>query len=165
MVLGILWIYCVGSILALVFGYKARKEIDQSGGAQQGRGMATAGIVLGWIGVIGTALLVVSIVALAALGEEAEQSFERTGEAIEGASDSVPDTTSPRTASPTEGGSGTYGSDAVLDRLWDECEAGNFASCDKLYMDSPFGSEYEEFGDTCGNRNAPSGYCVDLYGE
>jgi hypothetical protein len=35
--------------LALVFGYKARREIDASGGLQQGRGMATAGIVLGWV--------------------------------------------------------------------------------------------------------------------
>jgi hypothetical protein len=51
MVLGILWIWWVGSILALVFGYMARKQINESGGSQGGRGMATAGIVLGWIGV------------------------------------------------------------------------------------------------------------------
>lgn len=59
MVLGIVWIYWIGSILALVFGYKARNEIDASGGAQSGRGMAVAGIVLGWVGlgVIGFFLL------------------------------------------------------------------------------------------------------------
>lgn len=51
MVLGIVWIYWIGSILALIFGYKARREIDASAGAQGGRGMAVAGIVLGWVGV------------------------------------------------------------------------------------------------------------------
>jgi hypothetical protein len=49
MVLGILWIYWIGSILALVFGYTARKQIQERG--EGGAGMATAGIVLGWVGV------------------------------------------------------------------------------------------------------------------
>ena len=53
MVLGIFWIYGIGAILALIFGYKALKEIDGSNGTQTGRGMATAGIVLGWIGIVG----------------------------------------------------------------------------------------------------------------
>lgn len=51
MVLGILWLYWVGSVLALVFGYVGKKQIDESGGMQSGRGMAIAGIVLGWVGV------------------------------------------------------------------------------------------------------------------
>ncbi len=51
LVLGIVWVYGVGSVLALVFGYSAKAEIDRSGGAQTGRGMAVAGIVLGWVGV------------------------------------------------------------------------------------------------------------------
>lgn len=51
LVLGILWLYWLGSILALIFGYVAKSQIDQSGGRQSGRGMAIAGIVLGWIGV------------------------------------------------------------------------------------------------------------------
>src|SRR3990170_690939 len=51
LVLGIVWVYGVGSILALVFGYMAKGQIDGSGGRETGRGMATAGIVLGWIGV------------------------------------------------------------------------------------------------------------------
>jgi len=58
---------------------------------------------------------------------------------------------------------GTYGSSAYLDSLWDGCEEGDFESCDALFMDSPSDSEYEEFGDTCGYRNEPAGYCVDLY--
>jgi len=63
LVLGIVWIYWVGSILALVFGYIAKSQIDRSGGAQGGRGMAIAGIVLGWIGI---ALLILFIVIIAA---------------------------------------------------------------------------------------------------
>ncbi len=63
MVLGILVLCGIGSILALVFGHQARNEIDASGGYQGGRGMATAGIVLGWIG-IGLVLLYVALWAL-----------------------------------------------------------------------------------------------------
>lgn len=51
LVLGIVWVYWVGSILALVFGYVAKSQIERSGGRESGLGMATAGIVLGWIGV------------------------------------------------------------------------------------------------------------------
>ena len=51
LVLGIVWVYGIGAILALVFGYMAKSQIDASGGTQQGRGMAIAGIVLGWIGI------------------------------------------------------------------------------------------------------------------
>jgi hypothetical protein len=49
LVLGILWICSVGSILAVIFGYMAKKQIKETG--EQGDGMATAGIVLGWIGI------------------------------------------------------------------------------------------------------------------
>ncbi len=62
MVLGILWIYWIGSILALVFGYIAKGQIQQAGGRESGGGMAVAGIVLGWVGV---GLLLVFIVLIA----------------------------------------------------------------------------------------------------
>jgi hypothetical protein len=51
LVLGILWLYGVGSILALTFGYSGKDQIRRSGGHETGRGMAVAGIVLGCIGV------------------------------------------------------------------------------------------------------------------
>jgi hypothetical protein len=57
MVLGILWIYWLGSLLALVFGYIALRQIKQRN--QAGRGMAIAGTVLGWCGV---AFLVLAII-------------------------------------------------------------------------------------------------------
>jgi Domain of unknown function (DUF4190) len=62
MVLGILWVYWIGSILALIFGYVAKGQIDAAGGTQGGRGMAIAGIVLGWVGI---GVLMLGIVALA----------------------------------------------------------------------------------------------------
>jgi hypothetical protein len=67
MVLGIAQIFLciIGGILALVFGYIARRQIDESGGTQGGRGMAIAGIILGWIGIgLGIAYIVVIIIAV-----------------------------------------------------------------------------------------------------
>ena len=66
LVLGIAQIFLciIGGILALVFGYIARRQIDESGGTQGGRGMAIAGIILGWIGIgLGIAYIVVIIIA------------------------------------------------------------------------------------------------------
>ena len=60
LVLGIVWIYGIGSILALIFGYRAKAQIDRSDGRESGRGMAVAGIVLGWIGVAVPVLLILS---------------------------------------------------------------------------------------------------------
>lgn len=63
LVLGIVWLYWVGSVLALVFGYVAKSQIRQR--HETGGGMATAGIVLGWIGV-GTLIVTVVILLIAA---------------------------------------------------------------------------------------------------
>ena len=53
----------IGSVLALVFGYIAKREIDASNGTQGGRGLAIVGIVLGWIGV-GIWLLVILVLLI-----------------------------------------------------------------------------------------------------
>src|SRR5262245_62940783 len=68
LVLGIAQIFVciVGAILALVFGYIARRQIDESGGTQGGRGMASAGMLLGWIG-IGLGIAYVGVIATAAI--------------------------------------------------------------------------------------------------
>lgn len=60
--------------------------------------------------------------------------------------------------------SGTYGSDPELDRLWDECVEGSFQSCDDLYLTAATGSDYEQFGATCGNRGDGYGSCAILGG-
>lgn len=44
-----------------------------------------------------------------------------------------------------------YGDDPELDLLWDACDKGDGDACDDLFMSSPFGSEYEAFGSTCGD--------------
>ena len=51
----------IGSILAIVLGRRARREIDAPGSRLVGRGMATTGIVFGWIGVVVSAVALVLV--------------------------------------------------------------------------------------------------------
>jgi len=51
-ILGLTLLPFLGSVVALFTGYSARSEINQSGGMIGGGGMATAGIILGWIGIV-----------------------------------------------------------------------------------------------------------------
>lgn len=62
MVLGIVWVYGVGSVLALIFGVIAYRQIQRSNGTQRGKGMAIAGIALGGVGLVGTALMLAWII-------------------------------------------------------------------------------------------------------
>jgi hypothetical protein len=68
------------SIPALILGYQARGEIDGSGGRQSGRGMAVAGIVLGWIGIAVGVIGIIFIVLAIAAGESGEFDFETTSD-------------------------------------------------------------------------------------
>ena len=78
LVLGILGLvlFCpiICSILALIFGYQARREIDASGGRLSGRGNATVGIVLGWIGVALMVAFIVLIIIGLAVGDSGTSS-------------------------------------------------------------------------------------------
>jgi hypothetical protein len=49
-ILGITLFPILGSIVAIITGGMARREIRESDGALTGEGMATAGLVLGWVG-------------------------------------------------------------------------------------------------------------------
>jgi uncharacterized membrane protein len=51
----------IGLIIGLVLGYIAKNQIDQSGGTQEGRGLAVAAIVIGWIGVAITVIVVIAV--------------------------------------------------------------------------------------------------------
>src|SRR3954471_9715404 len=64
LVLGLLWLYGVGSILAIVFGHVAMSQIDGSNATQSGRGMALAGAILGYIGAAVTVLLLIVAASL-----------------------------------------------------------------------------------------------------
>lgn len=67
LVLGIVWMYGVGSILAIVFAQVSRKRDAAVG--QPRNGMATAGLVLGIIGIVGAVLVWIAIFALVGSGE------------------------------------------------------------------------------------------------
>lgn len=49
-ILGLTLFPTIGSIIGLVLGYMARNEIRANPG-MQGDGLATAGIILGWVGI------------------------------------------------------------------------------------------------------------------
>ncbi len=64
LVLGIVWVFGITSILALIFGILSKRQIETSNGAQTGRGLSIAGIVLGAVGIAGLIFwIVVAIVA------------------------------------------------------------------------------------------------------
>ncbi len=64
------WIlFLGGSIAAALMGHVARRQIQQSAGAQTGEGLAMTGLVLGWAGVAATVLTVcVALIGIVALG-------------------------------------------------------------------------------------------------
>lgn len=52
------WCWVIPGVVSIVLGHLALESIENSGGAKRGRGMAIAGIVLGWIGIGMLGLLV-----------------------------------------------------------------------------------------------------------
>ena len=60
LVLGLLWIYGLGSLLAVIFGSVALRNISRSGGWVTGKGMAIAGLVLGIIGLVAFIAVVIA---------------------------------------------------------------------------------------------------------
>ena len=62
LVCGLVWMFFLGSVLAVVFGHVARAQIRRSGGWERGAGMALAGLALGYLML---ALLVISIASTA----------------------------------------------------------------------------------------------------
>ena len=60
LIAGFFWIGWLGSFLAVIFGHVALGQINRSGGREQGSGLAIAGLVLGYMGLL-TLLLVVLV--------------------------------------------------------------------------------------------------------
>jgi hypothetical protein len=63
MVLGILWLWGLGSILAVIFGH-----VHLSAAKKDGRnpsGMAIAGLVLGYLGIVGALIITILIIVAA----------------------------------------------------------------------------------------------------
>lgn len=73
----------VPSIIALVLGYRGRRQVKETG--EEGGGMATAGIVMGWIGVVIAPLIILGFVLLFALADD------RDGDDVPDPIDTEPD--------------------------------------------------------------------------
>ena len=63
-IIGIVLCPIVTSVVGLILGYGAKKEIDNSGGRLGGRGVAMGGIITSWIGLA----IYIPIVALIVIG-------------------------------------------------------------------------------------------------
>lgn len=50
-ILGLTIVPTIGSIVGVIMGYAAKRQIEESGGAQGGEGLAKAGIIVGWVGI------------------------------------------------------------------------------------------------------------------
>lgn len=61
LVCGLLWFGWLGSLLALIFGYVARRDINASGGTLRGEGLANAGIWLGWLAFLAPIAILVGV--------------------------------------------------------------------------------------------------------
>jgi hypothetical protein len=61
---------CVSAIAAVVLGHMARKQIRESGGTQQGEGMALAGLIIGYLFIALFVVYIVFVVVLASSGED-----------------------------------------------------------------------------------------------
>jgi Domain of unknown function (DUF4190) len=70
-IVGLIAVPVVGSIVAVVTGHMAKREIRESGGQISGDGLATAGLITGYVGlgfmVLGLCLLLVWLIAFAGL--------------------------------------------------------------------------------------------------
>jgi Domain of unknown function (DUF4190) len=66
LVLSLLWLGGIGSVGAVVLGHMAKREIAHSEGRETGANLATAGLVIGYIGVaIMVIYLLIYVAALA----------------------------------------------------------------------------------------------------
>ncbi len=79
---GIVWIYGVTSVLAIIFGLIARRQIKERN--ETGDGMAIAGIVLGIVGVVGAIILIIVVAAFVDDLDDLEQydDFNMIGTAV-----------------------------------------------------------------------------------
>jgi hypothetical protein len=82
LVLGILTLCGIGSVLAIVFGFSAISQMNKDP-RQHGRGMAIAGVILGFVGVA----LILFVVGVTIIGaNSADSKLSTVGNSISGAS-------------------------------------------------------------------------------
>ena len=61
LVLSLVWFWWVGSVLAVIFGHLALGQIGRSGGLQRGKGLAIAGLVVGYLSLLGLVAVILSM--------------------------------------------------------------------------------------------------------
>ena len=61
LILALVWFWWVGSVLAVIFGHVSLNQIGGSGGLQRGKGLAIAGLVIGYLSLLGFAAVVISM--------------------------------------------------------------------------------------------------------
>jgi len=92
LVLSLLWIFGLGSLVAIVFALVALRRIKASHGVEGGKGLASAGLIIGFCGLIGTAgfFLVLRDVSLTGIEPQGHQ-----GPTVRSPSLTQPTSTSP----------------------------------------------------------------------
>lgn len=161
-------------IVPIVLGVLGLNRTKKNG--TQGRGLAIAGIVLGALEILG-AIAIAIIVLVAVRSYDARMDDLRTDCAAGdmAACDDLYDESNFGSdeeefgwtcGGRTQGGGGctdigafTYGDDPDLDALWDACGSGDMAACDELYFSSDSGTDYQQFGDTCGGASSGGELC------
>jgi prepilin-type processing-associated H-X9-DG protein len=78
-VLSILWFFGLGSLLAIIFAIGARRSIHRSHGIQTGGGFAIAGLVIGILGILGSALFIGAIAAANHGLHQLDRAIQRVG--------------------------------------------------------------------------------------
>jgi hypothetical protein len=132
-----------------------------------------------WIGLAALGVVVVLVVLAFVLLSGGDDSDDRADtddtteetEDTEDTDDSTDDT--PDESTDTTGPLGTtdipfaIGDDPVLDELAVDCSEGDMEACDDLYVQSPVDTNYEDFGNTCGDRfpDGAGGSCEEELGE
>jgi hypothetical protein len=80
LVLSVVWCAGIGSVLAIVVAIQARRSIRASDGAETGEGLATAGMIIGILGVVGAVITTALVVALTITATNvAENAIQRFG--------------------------------------------------------------------------------------
>jgi hypothetical protein len=67
-ILGWLGLFGLGGLVGIICGHVAQSEIKKSAGTITGNGMAVAGLILGYLNVIGTIVAVILAIILPLLG-------------------------------------------------------------------------------------------------
>lgn len=71
--LGYIGVFGIGPLLGIIFGHMAIREIDRSNGVLQGRGLAQAGLILGYIalGLVVLAIVFFALILIVGVGATA----------------------------------------------------------------------------------------------